>query len=92
MAYRIDNVSENTGIWCWKVKGINGKGVYGTLTTGLNGRGLYQVNMGIRHTLIIPERFHVPPDLPTGEASLLLGLALDQMGWGPEVNQEGEIA
>ncbi len=80
MTYRIGNVSENTGIWCWKVKGINGKGVYGTLTTGQNERGLYQVNMDIRHTLIIPERFHVSADLPTGEANLLLELALDQMG------------
>lgn len=92
MPFRIDFVSEKAGIWCWRIKGINGRDVYGTLSTGENGRGLYQVAIGSRRTLVIPERFYVPTNLPNGEANLLLALVLEQMDWGPELNQAGEAA
>lgn len=91
MPFRIDSVSEMTGGWSWRVKGIRGQGIYGTLATGKGGRGLYQVEMGNMRPLIVPDLFYVPSGLPKGEAKILLSLALERLDWGPEVNQEGDI-
>ncbi|WP_148290872.1 hypothetical protein [Sulfuricella denitrificans] len=90
MPFRIDNVSQKASVWYWRIKGIDGRDVYGTLSTGQNGRGLYQVAIGFTRILVVPERFYVPSNLPSGEACLLLALTLEQMDWGPEVNQDGE--
>jgi len=43
MTFRIDEAWRHTGGWKFRIKGIEGKSVYGTLLTDDDGRGLYLI-------------------------------------------------
>lgn len=96
MTFRIDRVVKHTSIervgrWEWDIKGLEGHGIYCTLSTGENGQGLYLVNLAEHEQIIESSRFAVPLKATHVEAREILASALYGMGWGPEVDQQNKI-
>ena len=103
MTYRIDIVSQsiNPGYsWRFEIKGFEGRGEYATLYAGQEGRSLYRVESisieiiaGTEAFEMIPgtEAFEVPKDATKAEAHHALAMFLDRLGWGPMVDQAGNI-
>jgi hypothetical protein len=101
MTYRIDRVakSELPGFaWCFEIKGYKGRGEYVTLYTDQDGRKLFSLAqmciVGIGDPLQLvagAEGFSVPKDATEVEAHRALGMFLDRLGWGPMVDQAGNI-
>jgi len=109
MTFRIDDVSQcNLGesggrFWHWRIKGVDGRGVYGSIVTDTLGRGLYVLEgpgileYGERiwprraRCLIAPRDSYVSLEMSPRLARELLALVLDSLGWGPRVDQAGEV-
>ncbi|MDO9007543.1 MAG: hypothetical protein Q7U80_04915 [Thiobacillus sp.] len=99
MTFRIDYLhrSEGTDAWSFDIKGIEGRGVYGTLVTNPEGRALYLEDQ--EHLIPIPPgtlllsatEFCVPANSSKAQAMRILALALLRLGWGPEVNQQNKV-
>ena len=94
MTYRIDYVSKCKipgYAWCFEIKGFEGRGEYVTMYTDQDGRKLHSfVSIGIE---LIPgtEAFEVSKDATKHEAYRALAMFLDRLGWGPMVDQAGNI-
>lgn len=94
MTFRIDSVAFEMGEeGPWKgrvifdIKGVGGRGEYGLLcaTSG----GLFLVlSAGLQ--LLVPT-FRIPEASDRQATSRLLAEALHSLGWGPEVDQAGNI-
>lgn len=91
MTFRIDSVHCKTGSWQWEIKGLKGHGIYCSLGTDEKGCGLYQIEMQQREQILPPERFEIPPGTEKAEANRLLAKALNDIGWGPQVDQRANI-
>jgi hypothetical protein len=91
MAFRIDDTGCKLGVRNWRIKGINGEGIYGSLVTGAEGQGLYLSDMGTLDEMLTAEQFSVSSTASPEEGSRKLSATLKRIGWGPEVNQIGEI-
>lgn len=97
MTFRIDYSRRHEGEWEFRIKGIEGKGVYGAVLTDGNGRGLYlkgfepELPPFNRQELVPPEGFHVPPEATPEQANRLLAVTLNRLGWGPEVDQRNRL-
>jgi hypothetical protein len=101
MAYRLEETSyqkinrEGDHAWHWRFKGVEGKGIYGSIVTGVDCRGLYLLAEGDfpgapgwkeRLTCIrSPEEFAIAADTPVEAAREAFSSALDNLGWGPRV-------
>ncbi len=94
MTIRIDGALKPSGQhgWRWFIKGIYGRGIYGTLCTKFDEPGLY-----IHHTDQIPDafelidrNFNLSREASTFEAIQSLETALCEIGWGP-VMEDNEI-
>ena len=90
MTFRIDGIIYRDDQWEFRFKGVEGKGVYGTLIARTGGLFLVDDRMTGRATLLIPD-IAIPGDATKQEASRRLADALNRAGWGPEVNQAGTI-
>lgn len=91
MTFRIDASRENAGCWKWEIKGLRGRGIYCTLGTNEKGCGLYLTEMQEREQILAPEIFVIPRGTGSAGAKLLLAEALKSIGWGPQVDQRGNI-
>ena len=99
MTFRIDYIRRrHEDEWEFDIKGIEGRGVYGIVLTDGKGRGLYLKGPEPdfppsfnRRELLPPEEFRVPPDATPEEATRLLAVALNRIGWGPEVDQRNRL-
>lgn len=92
MTFRIDVVERrNTDQWCWQVKGLYGQGIHGILVTGADGDGLYLWELWEQTLILAPEAFAIPHGVQEAEANRLLAAALNSLGWGPQVDQRGNI-
>lgn len=99
MTFRIDYLyrREGTEGWVFDIKGIEGRGVYGTLVTNPEGRALYLEDQ--EHLIPLPPgtlllsatEFCVPANSSKAQAMRMLALALLRLGWGPEVNQQNKV-
>ena len=99
MTFRIDYLyrREGTDGWVFDIKGIEGRGIYGTLVTNPEGRALYLEDQ--EHLIAIPPgslllsatEFCVPANSSKAQAMRILALALLRLGWGPEVNQQNKV-
>jgi hypothetical protein len=94
MTFRIDTVSfvtrENSpwyGRVTFDIKGIEGRGEYGLLCATPDGLFLAQ---SAELELLVPT-FRIPEGADKQAASRLLAEALHTLGWGPEVDQAGNI-
>ena len=94
MTYRIDYVSKSKipgYAWCFEIKGFEGRGEYITMYTDQDGRKLYSFASTSIELITGTEAFEVPTDATKAEAYRALALFLDQLGWGPMVDQAGNI-
>jgi hypothetical protein len=94
MTYRIDIVSQsiNPGYsWSFEIKGFEGRGEYATLYADQEGRSLYRVESISIEMIPGTEAFEVPKDATKAEAHHALAMFLDRLGWGPMVDQAGNI-
>jgi hypothetical protein len=91
MTFRIDAVHENACHWHWEIKGLGGQGIYCALETNAEGRGLYLLDRLEQQPILAPEIFSISHGAGKAEANCLLAQALNGLGWGPQVDQRGEI-
>ena len=97
MTFRIDEMELGSSGWRVQIKGMEGKGIYGRLTTAPDGRGLFVVDdqdISMRkpgRRLLAEPEFCVPPDTKPEDAMRRVADALERLGWGPEVNQAGKV-
>jgi hypothetical protein len=94
MTYRIDLVKKSTipsYAWRFEIKGFEGRGEYVTLYTDQDGRKLYSLGSIDLVLVAGTEAFEVPKEASVAEAYRALALFLDQLGWGPMVDQAGNI-
>ena len=94
MTFRIDSVAFETcegspwyGRVIFDIKGIEGRGKYGLLcaTEG----GLFLAQSG--ELELLAPTFRIPAGADKQTASRLLAEALHALGWGPEVDQAGNL-
>ena len=102
MTFRIDKVTYPTinaagdRIWHWHLKGIEGRGIYGSLVTDRFGRGVYLLAEGDhlgfpkdwaeRMTCIVsPDDFEVSSEAGIDQARDAMASVLLRIGWGPQV-------
>ena len=88
---------ESGTIWRFSIKGLYGSGVYASLQTDVRGRGLTVNFMDVgklrddqRADILDASEFQVPADADESLAMRLVGEALLKVGWGPQVNGQGE--
>lgn len=94
MTYRIDEVSQSNKpgyAWCFEIKGFEGRGEYATLYADQDGRGLHKIESISIEMIPGTEAFKVPKDATKAEAHHALAIFLDRLGWGPMVDQAGNI-
>lgn len=91
------HVPESGTIWRFSIKGLYGSGIYVSLQTDVRGRGLTvnfmdvgKLHDGQRAVILDTSEFQVPTDADASLAKRLVGEALLKVGWGPQVNVQGE--
>lgn len=96
MTFRIDSVAFETredspwhGRVIFDIKGIEGRGEYGLLCATPDGLFLAPRISG-ELELLLPT-FRIPKGADKQAASRILAEALHTLGWGPEVDQAGNI-
>lgn len=62
-----------------------------TLGTNEKGCGIYLIERRERELILPPERFVIPPGTEKAGANRLLAETLNSIGWGPQVDQCGNI-
>ena len=87
---------ESGTIWRFSIKGLYGSGIYASLQTDVSGRGLTVNFMDVgklrddqRAEILDASEFQVPVDADTSLAMRLVGEALLKVGWGPQVDGQG---
>lgn len=96
MTFRIDSVSFETrdgspeyGRVIFDIKGIEGQGEYGLLCATSDGLFLaHRISGELK--LLVPT-FRIPAGADKQAVSRLLADALHRLGWGPEVDQAGNV-
>lgn len=96
MTFRIDSVSFEArdgspghGRIIFDIKGIEGQGEYGLLCATSDGLFLaHRISGELK--LLVPT-FRIPEGADKQGASRILADALHRMGWGPEVDQSGNV-
>jgi hypothetical protein len=97
MTFRIDSVSKidlNGECWLFEIKGYEGRGEYMTLYTDVEGRTPRPISAPPGQTAgVIPgtEAFFVPITATKAVAQATLAQQLQQLGWGPMVDQAGNF-
>jgi hypothetical protein len=96
MTFRIDTVNFDTredSLWqgrvIFDIKGIAGRGEYGLLCATPDGLFLAHRSSGELERLV--PTFRIPEGADKQAASRLLAEALHTLGWGPELDQAGNI-
>lgn len=96
MTFRIDSVTfetrdENPGYGriIFDIKGVEGRGEYALLCATSDGLFLAQRISG-ELKLLVPA-FRIPAGADKQAASRILADALHRLGWGPEVDQAGNV-
>lgn len=96
MTFRIDMVSFETrekspgyGRVIFDIKGIAGRGEYGLLCATPD--GLFLAHRGTGELEQLVPTFRIPAGADKQVASRILADALHKLGWGPEVDQAGNI-
>lgn len=95
MTFRIDYVDRHDGVWEFRIKGIRGGGVYGSLYTDDQGRwlsfteGFALMSAGNMQLALSRDEFVIPAEASEQEACRLLTAALVRLGWGPQVDRIG---
>lgn len=96
MTFRIDRVFLlPDGRWTFDVKGIRGRGVYGTLESNPGGCGLFILAAPgaiSRNTLVSEEIRLLPPDCSFSAAVQRVAAVLLVLGWGPEVDDREALS
>ncbi len=94
MTFRIDSVAFETredspwyGRVIFEIKGIEGRGEYGLLYATED--GLFRAQSG--ELELLAPTFRIPEGSNRQAASRLLAEALHKLGWGPEVDQAGNV-
>ena len=93
MTFRIDSLEKRKTYWSASIKGVEGAGVYGRLKVGNSGRGLTLLSAPEHdeRVLLNEKAFTIPENATKDEALLLLSDALNDLGWGPEVDNHHRI-
>jgi hypothetical protein len=109
MTFRIDGVSiwtlgeSGQRFWHWRIKGIEGRGVYGSIVSNPQGRGMYILEGSEMLTLLRPDGYQrvrclmAPRDVYVSFeqspviAREVLAIVLLCAGWGPRVDERGDV-
>lgn len=94
MTYRIDYLSKSKipgYAWCFDIKGFEGRGECVTMYTDQVGRKLHKFETISIELIPGTEAFDVPKDATKDEAHRALAMFLYRLGWGPMVDQVGNI-
>jgi hypothetical protein len=94
MTYRIDDVRQSKipgYSWCFEIKGFEGRGEYATLYADQDGRKLHKFESISIELIPGTEAFEVPKDATKAEAHHALAMFLYRLGWGPMVDQAGNV-
>jgi hypothetical protein len=94
MTYRIDDVRKpknQSHAWEFNIKGFEGRGEYVTMCTDQDGRKLHKFELINFELIPGTEAFEVSKDATKAEAHRALAMFLDQLGWGPMVDDNGNI-
>jgi len=89
MTFRINSVGRlKNGKWRCSIKGVEGRGIYGWVLTDPSGRGLELDCLEVDTKLLLPtDAFYIPDTADNEEATALFAKALENIGWGPEVDK-----
>jgi hypothetical protein len=91
MAFRLDRISATAaGVWRIDIKGIGGRGEYGTLWITDAGLQLSVGTPSHPQGVLVPD-FSCPNTADAQMVSRLVASTLLNLGWGPEVDQSGVV-
>jgi len=94
MTYRIDQVKKSSTpgyAWRFEIKGFEGRGEYVTLYTDQDGHGLHAFKETSIELIPGTEAFEVAKEAAEDEAHRALAIFLDLLGWGPMVDDQGNV-
>jgi hypothetical protein len=97
MTFRIDRINFETaprhlycGSWEIEIKGVEGRGEYGTLRA-MQDKLYLQAWTELKPELELLSDCVIPSDADKQIVSRCVAQALLVLGWGPEVNQNGHV-